>query len=271
MAGIETIGTYAAGRKNLLERISDELSQDERFVAGWLSGSFGRGEQDVLSDLDLTVVVRDAYCPVLCQRPWQVSAQTIPERWALFSQFGTPVILHENNRNAPPDGTFTFVMYAGSMVMVDWTLCPQHNAARPEQSVVLWDKAGIPLVLPAAAGSKEHSLPEAAEMAAFFWMMSAVTLKYIYRSDWNFTAKWMVALDKLIHEVENRLKGISRPYQSDSFQAAQPTRNDQVTALLGLTDRMALLVPQIQAAGGQVLPAPTPTLQILAKLVKENG
>ena len=269
MAGITTVEMYAAGRQDLLERITAALSRDERFSAGWLSGSYGRGGQDALSDLDLTVVVRDAYCPVLCQRPWQVSAQTTPERWALFSQFGKPVILHENHHNAPPGGTFTFVMYAGSAVMVDWILSPECHTARPAETMPLWDKAGVSLEPAEAPDSPKQQVNEAAEMAAFFWMMSAVTLKYIYRSDWHFTARWMVELDKLIHEVENRLTGTSRSYPAGSFQAVRSNRQHQSTALLRLVERMAVLVPQIQAASEQVLPAPTQALQVLASLVNE--
>jgi hypothetical protein len=114
-----------------------------------------------------------------------VSAQTTAERWALFSQFGQPAVLHENNNNAPQGGTFTFVMYTETAVMVDWILRPQKGAARPPATRLLWDNAGIPPALPAAVDSPYQRANEAAEMAAFFWMMSAVVLKHLH--DMHFT------------------------------------------------------------------------------------
>src|SRR5512143_811598 len=102
-----SLNTYRANRDELLARIIHALSNDERFVAAWLTGSFGRNDADALSDLDLTLVVSDAYSGNLCKRNEQVSSQTTAERLDLFSQFGTPAIIHENNHNAPEGGTFT--------------------------------------------------------------------------------------------------------------------------------------------------------------------
>jgi hypothetical protein len=42
---------YVEARTELLERITRALREDERIVAAWLSGSFGRGEETWLSDL----------------------------------------------------------------------------------------------------------------------------------------------------------------------------------------------------------------------------
>ncbi|HEV2065959.1 MAG TPA: nucleotidyltransferase domain-containing protein, partial [Thermomicrobiales bacterium] len=49
----------ARQRDDLLVRVEDALRSDERVVAAWLAGSFGRGTEDAWSDLDLHVVVRD--------------------------------------------------------------------------------------------------------------------------------------------------------------------------------------------------------------------
>ena len=46
-------------RSGLLSRIVNDLKNDQRVRAAWLSGSVSRGEHDVLSDLDLSVVVTD--------------------------------------------------------------------------------------------------------------------------------------------------------------------------------------------------------------------
>jgi hypothetical protein len=36
---------YVQARESLLTHITETLKHDERFVAAWLAGSFGRGEQ----------------------------------------------------------------------------------------------------------------------------------------------------------------------------------------------------------------------------------
>ena len=48
-----TTEQYAHNRDRLFQRILTYLQTDERFVAAWLTGSFGRGEEDNLSDFDL--------------------------------------------------------------------------------------------------------------------------------------------------------------------------------------------------------------------------
>lgn len=262
-----TMKTYTAVRQALLERMVKTLAADGRFAAGWLEGSFGRGQQDALSDLDLTVVVRDEHCAVLCEHPWLVSAQTTPERWALFSQFGEPIILHENHHNAPKGGTFTFVMYAQPEVMVDWVLRPQKGAERPAETVLLWDHAGIPVSIPQEAGSPEKQARDASERIAFFWMMSAVTLKHIYRKDWAFTTHWLNELEQLIYGVENLIQGFSDSEQTSSFRIIPPDKQAQIEMLLELGERMAVMVPEVEAMGAKVLPAPVSTLETLARLV----
>src|SRR5437660_583467 len=58
--------TYAQAREALLAHITDTLKRDQRFVAAWLAGSYGRGEQQWSSDLDLHVVVANDYSERLC-------------------------------------------------------------------------------------------------------------------------------------------------------------------------------------------------------------
>ncbi|GHO51341.1 hypothetical protein KSX_95040 [Ktedonospora formicarum] len=86
-------------RERLLAEITESLHNDERFVAAWLAGSYGRGEQTWLSDLDLHVVIAEAYSETLCATPWPYGAGTTEERLALFQQFGTPSLLFEAHSN----------------------------------------------------------------------------------------------------------------------------------------------------------------------------
>src|SRR5687768_1254321 len=114
-----SLESYRQRRDTLLANIVKELSSDERFAAAWLTGSYGRNNADEVSDLDLNVIVAEPYSGSLCTRVEQVSQQTTAERFALFSKFGMPALIHENNNNAPEGGTFTFVMYSNSAVMMD--------------------------------------------------------------------------------------------------------------------------------------------------------
>src|SRR5215213_5207611 len=162
------LGSYRDGRDHSLLSIVDSIFRDERFVAAWLTGSFSRNEADFLSDIDLSLVVSEAYSPSLCMRLDQVSAQTSPERYSLFSQFGTPALIHENNNNAPEGGTFTFILYTESAFMVDWVLIPQSAAKRPEQAKLLFDKVDIPIESRAEPESVEQRRQSVIEMWAFF-------------------------------------------------------------------------------------------------------
>ena len=107
-----TLDSYQKRRDSLLAEITAILSNEKRFVAGWLTGSLGRNDADAVSDIDINLVVLETDSSNLCQRLAQVSAQTSSERYSLLSQFGTPAVIHENNNNAPEGGTFTFVLYA---------------------------------------------------------------------------------------------------------------------------------------------------------------
>jgi predicted nucleotidyltransferase len=105
----DNLEIYASQREKLLGRIMEKISKDKRSVAAWLTGSFARHEPDVLSNLDLTVVVSNLYSKILCAQTRQVSSRTTRERYELFSLFGQPAILHENNNNAPEGGTTTWL------------------------------------------------------------------------------------------------------------------------------------------------------------------
>lgn len=56
-----TLSDYARERSTLLDRIVQLLEADHRVAAAWLSGSFGRGEADDWSDLDLHVAIKEEH------------------------------------------------------------------------------------------------------------------------------------------------------------------------------------------------------------------
>lgn len=236
---------YSKNRESLLTHITQELSSDERFVAAWLTGSYGRNDTDEVSDLDINVVVDTPHSEILCARQNEVSHKTTKERFELFSKFGKPALIHENNHNAPEYGTFTFVLYSGSALMIDWVMMPQVNAARPFQSVLLFDKGNIPVSSPPAPEELEESRKRVAELSSFFWMMTAVTVKYMIRKDDVFVAHWLENLHGMIQEIERRINREPREYTRGSLSELQPTREKQIESLRKICKRMQELKPKI--------------------------
>ena len=240
-----TLNSYQEYRDTLLAKINATLSNDKRFVAGWLTGSFGRNDADAVSDIDISLVVSEANSSNLCQRLAQVSAQTSPERHSLLSQFGTPALIHENNNNAPEGGTFTFVLYSESAIMVDWTLIPQSKALRPTLSKILFDKVGIPISNSLEPELFEESKKSVTESWAFFWMMTAVTIKYIIRGDGVFAAQWIENLHGIVHDIERLINGKPWSYTRGSLSQLQPTREKQIESINKLCERMQELKPKV--------------------------
>ncbi len=266
---MSSLKTYLASREALLAEIIKTLSADERFVAAWLTGSLSRSDADAVSDLDLTVVISDPYSEILCACPKQVSSQTTEERFALFSRFGQPAAIHENNHNAPEGGTFTFVLYTSSAAMVDWILIPHKKAQRPSQARILFDKVNIPVSPPTGPESLEQRANMASDTVAFFWMMAAVTAKYVVRRDSVFVQRWLEELHGMIHEVERLIAGKGWQYQRGSFSTLEPTGEVQIQAIYQLCERMQRLMPEVAKLGGHVLASPMSTIETLLNLA--NG
>jgi len=236
---------YRQSREVLLTSIITELSVDERCMAAWLTGSYGRGDADEVSDLDLTIAIAEPYSEILCARREQVSHKTTPERLALFSKFGNPALIHENNNNAPEGGTFTFVMYAESEIMVDWVLVPLPKARRLYSSRLLFEKANVVVSPPPELEELEQSRKCVAEQWAFFWMMTAITTKYIIRKDDVFVTHWLEALHRIHYEIERRIKHLPSQYKRGSLSQFQPTREKQIESLRQLCKSMQELKPKI--------------------------
>jgi hypothetical protein len=261
--------SYPEQRSLLLIKIAETFSRDRRFVAGWLTGSYGRNDEDFASDIDLTLVVSDEHCEKLCRRLEQVSEQTSPERYSLFSQFGTPALIHENNHNAPEGGTFTFILYTKSALMVDWTLIPGSKAARPSQSKLLFDKAGIPASSLPEPEDLEQSKKSVAEKWAFFWMMTAVTIKYVIRGDDVFAVHWIENLHELLQDIERQIKREPWSYTQGSISRLQSTHEKQIESIRDLCQRMQGLKPEVSEFTGSEPVTPLPEIEILLSLANE--
>jgi hypothetical protein len=261
---------YREDRDRLLSMIVESLTADERFVAAWLTGSFSRNDTDAVSDLDLTVVVSDLQSENLCRKVEQVGPQTTAERLRLFSQFGTPAILHENNYNAPEGGTFTFILYEGSHLMLDWILVPQSKALCPPEAYLLFERSSIPVAPAPQIESFEQRVRSASEKVAFFWMMMAITSKYLIRKDMVFVTQWLERLSELVQEVERLLAGKAWKYTRGSRTVLEPTVKGQEETIIKLGERMESLLPALINMGGQVLPSPMSEIRALLRLAGDE-
>lgn len=256
---------YRQNRATLLANIVTELANDERFAAAWLAGSYGRNDADEVSDLDLHLVVAEPYSGSLCTRAEQVSHRTTTERFTLFSKFGTPALIHENNNNATEGGTFTFVLYADFALMIDWILIPLSRAKRDHPSRLLFDKVNIPVSFPEPE-EVEKSRKFVAEQWAFFWMMTAITIKYILRGDHVFVTHWLEELHGISLEIERRIHRLPLQYTRGSHSQFQPTHEGQIESIRQLCNKMQNLAPQIEQFTGLVPAKPLVEIETLLTL-----
>lgn len=261
---------YRESRNELLSKIVRTLSTDERFVAAWLTGSFSRNDADAVSDLDLNLVVSDSYSESLCRRVGWMSSKTTEERLDLFSRFGMPVVIHENNHNAPEGGTFTFTLYGKSHLMVDWILIPENKAYRPVQAYLLFEKIKIPTLASIPSEDYESRITRASERVAFFWMMMAVTAKYLVRNDSVFVIRWLEELSGILLEVNCRIAGKPWEYVRGSRTVLEPTIRDQRQALYKLGEKMESLLPELVKMGAQVLPSPMTEIKAILELANDE-
>ena len=261
---------YANNRDQLLKQVVQYLQTDERFIAAWLTGSFGRHDEDDMSDLDITVVVDEAYAKSLCARPHQVWAGTTKERYALFSHFGEPNVIHENNHNAPINGTFTFVLYKETALVVDWVLRPNLDVTRPALSALIFDKANINVEPPVPAESLEQRIEIASENVAFFWLMAAVTVKSLVRRDEVFFHKFLDMLHGILWNVRRLVAGKPDQWIKGSLVKMAVTRELQILSVRRVCQEMMDLMPKVEEMGGIVPVSPISTIETLLHFAEKN-
>jgi predicted nucleotidyltransferase len=117
-------------QRELIRRAGDVLEKDARVLAAWLAGSFGRGDADAFSDVDLLVVVGDDERPGFLDE-WE----SIVERIA-------PTVY----RNALVHGAIGVY----NAITEDWlrfdlmVVGPEHVRARPRSGLeLLFDRARL--------------------------------------------------------------------------------------------------------------------------------
>ncbi len=120
-----------AERDSLLEEIVSTLKADDSIVAAWLFGSWGRGTEDALSDLDLFVIVKDSQI-----------GDYILNRREKVKRVREPLFVVEASQNRPPEGAYLMAIYSGETGphIVDWYWQRESQACIPSQTRLLFEK-----------------------------------------------------------------------------------------------------------------------------------
>jgi hypothetical protein len=243
MSAAELLQIRRAEREALLAKAVALLQADKRVVAAWLCGSLGRQDADDLSDIDLWIVVGDAY-----------SKFVNAARRDFVRNLGTPLLIEEAPQNAPPEGAYLLTLYAGEAGphQVDWYWQPQARARIPRQDVVvLFDAVGLPSAPPPVTPTAEERAAQLTNEVAFFWAMAKITAKKIARRQ-SWAALGMLGM------VQRSLAGSKSAVDSaapavghtDRRTEAPPiTPADQLRALRATAQEMEALLPDLTVLG----------------------
>ncbi|MEX0762116.1 MAG: nucleotidyltransferase domain-containing protein [Dehalococcoidia bacterium] len=205
---------------SLKNRLAQVLEADQRVRAAWLSGSFSRGDHDALSDLDLSVVVSS-----------QPMAEIVANRHEYVADASDPVLLLDVPQNAPPDGAYLLVFYAGEVgpLHVDWFWEPDFKARKPDDALVLFDRTELP-VMPGAEWRRDAHRPTGSSSGVaiepiepvtwkitYFWAMSLIVAKYIARRRGETVARMTGVIDRTLAELAGILEGCRAHKRSGSL------------------------------------------------------
>jgi hypothetical protein len=181
-------------RTSLLQRARVAIEEDARVGAVWLQGFCARGDTDELSDLDLTVVVCDEVVNAVAGSPsrptdYRRVLDSPRGRW-VAQVAGTPLLLLEAPQNAPAGGAFltSFIAGVAGPQQVDWEWLPQSSARRPRESLLLFDRTGIPLESEPPEVAESGLSPDrtpfevAAHAVPWFWATLMWNAKHAARS-----------------------------------------------------------------------------------------
>ena len=268
----------ARARDALLGRIVRLLEADDRVAAAWLLGSFGRGEADAWSDLDLHVVVGDEHLEAF-----------LTERPRLYARAGRPLLVQDEMPSDALDGArFQLVVFDGP-VEVDWNIGPLGRARRPEASVLLFDRAGVPLLtLPPL--SPEERRARARERLIFFWAMAPIAVKYAGRGETRRVGRQvelltqpLIVLWRLVNEPRGpdpwRPQVTNRPLEP-ALDALLPLLGETIDPLSALAviralcDEVERLHPALAALGVPIpaeMPGTVKAMTAVAEAVVRRG
>lgn len=239
----------------LLQQVIRLLLADERIVAAWLFGSRGRGNADVLSDLDLWVVVKDEVIEAVCS-----------ERQAYVARIGEPLLLLEAEQNAPQGGAYVMALYPGQegVQQVDWYWQKQSDASLPRQAIVLFNHEDIPrdsrleqLDPPGTNKqlSQEAQIEQITALNKFFWVMANIAVKSMVRHQSWAAINHLERLRGLIDATKVLLGLSTQQAGREEWRNTilPPVHSlEQLAMLREITAEMEQLTPVIEKRGEKV-------------------
>ena len=153
----------------MLGRLSALLLGDDRVLAVWLGGSFGRGTADALSDLDVFCVIgNDQFDQWLDDRP------------ALYRRLNVPLLIGPDQASmVAPGGRSQSVLLSGPVPM-DLEAYPQQDAIRMPDTRVLFERNPVPLWQQPRMDPDQRR-DEMERQLGFFWAMAPIAVKYVAR------------------------------------------------------------------------------------------
>jgi predicted nucleotidyltransferase len=131
-AARQRLSVHATARDQWLSAATVLLEQDPRIEAAVLYGSFGRGEADVWSDVDILLFISDA-----------ASGDVIDGRLAFPKRFGAVSYQLDSSWNAPVDGAQVNALYvldSGLPLYVDWNFWPCSRSGLPADTQPLFSR-----------------------------------------------------------------------------------------------------------------------------------
>ncbi len=268
---------YAHNRDTFFSRLIQFLQVDERFVAAWLTGSFGRGLEDNLSDFDLRIVVANAYVNTLCRCGPDATTYTTngtsEERLTLYKQFGEPLVLREAASFASDGegGCFNHVAYRETAATIDWVFLPQASARIPsEECRLLFDKVGLPMNPPLVAESLAERIVQVSREIGTFWLMTNIAIKYLLRGNTFAFYGFLNTTDFSLQESKRLLAGKPQRYKyEERAESIATTLQGHVALVRALCSEMLEVMKQAEALGAQVPEDPMSVAEVRLSMVQE--
>ncbi len=200
-------------RDNVLTRLTSNLAGLSAVRAAWLCGSFGRGEQDEWSDLDLHVALTDESFAGFSENPRP-----------LFELAGDPLLVQAGfPSDSMPGGQFWLVVYRGP-VEVDWNIGPVSLACRPLHSMLLFEQQPIPMADSPSPPGAESIASDSQRAIEFFWAMAPIALKYAGRGHTRLAVR---QVDLLASAYSRLWRAINNPgaLAADAYHQNRPMEN----------------------------------------------
>ncbi len=272
-----TYEQYARNRNALFSSLVTFLQADERFVAAWLIGSFGRGLEDNLSDFDLRIVVANAYVNTLCSCGPDATTYTTngtsEERLTLYKQFGEPLILREAVSFASDGegGCFNHVVYRKTAITIDWVFIPQASARIPsEECRLLFDKVGLSSKPPLVVESLAERIAQVSREIGTFWFMTNIAIKYLLRGNTFAFYGFLNTTQFSLQEAKRLIAGKPQRFKyEEPIESIATTLQGHTALVRAMCSEMLEVMKQAEAMGAYVPENPMSVTEVWLSMIQE--